>query len=311
MPTLTLYQDYSRQLVHDIFAPETPFTTGAGTWGLQGIIALPQRVGDFVFFVTFGQQQGAHIFDEGITEEGVLSWQSQPKQSLRDAQIQQFLHHDELQHSIYLFLRTARNREYTYLGTLKYVSHDSERERPVWFQWQILEWPMPQAEVLRIGLTLQPGTPLPVGLPPDETGRLVETPALSAHPQQGKSTVAFRTRKGADYAASDARNRALGLAGELLVLAYEQQALKACGRRDLAASVRHVAQIEGDGAGYDILSYTSAGETKYIEVKTTRGAAETAFYMTSNEVAFAAQHPGPYYVYRVYDLDLNHFSGKF
>src|SRR4029450_11472765 len=116
MLTLTLYQDYSRQLVHDLFAPEAPFTPQAGTWGLQGIITLPQRPGDFVFFVTFGQHQGTHIFDEGITEEGVFSWQSQPKQSLRDAQIQQFLHHDELQHSIYLFLRTAqRNREFTYL----------------------------------------------------------------------------------------------------------------------------------------------------------------------------------------------------
>ena len=36
--------------------------------------------------------------------------------------------------------------------------------------------------------------------------------------------------------------------------------------------VVHVAKVEGDGAGYDIKSYTSDGEQKFIEVKTTRGA---------------------------------------
>jgi hypothetical protein len=81
---LVLYDEYSRKEVHDIFSPDTIFTPGAGTWGLQGVIPLPDRPGDWVFFVTFGQSQGEHKFDEVITEDGVLTWQSQPAQALND-----------------------------------------------------------------------------------------------------------------------------------------------------------------------------------------------------------------------------------
>jgi hypothetical protein len=79
MPSLELYHDYTRKEVHDIFAPDAPFTPQSGTWGLHGIIVVPNRPHDFLFFVTFGQQQGTHVFDEGITDTGVLSWQSQPR----------------------------------------------------------------------------------------------------------------------------------------------------------------------------------------------------------------------------------------
>src|SRR5262249_26658128 len=125
---LTLYEDYSREEVHDIFDPESTFTPQAGTWGLQGFVELPERRGDYAFFVTFGQKQATHEFDEGITSDGVLRWQSQPKQRLNDSTIQNFIAHDEDENSIYLFLRTASRRAgivvpYTYLGRLKYLLH--------------------------------------------------------------------------------------------------------------------------------------------------------------------------------------------
>ena len=82
MKELVLNNLYSREDVHGIFSPETNFTPQAGTWGLHGIIKIPQREGDFVF-VTYGQSQGEHQFDEGITPDGVLSWQSQPSKILR------------------------------------------------------------------------------------------------------------------------------------------------------------------------------------------------------------------------------------
>ena len=75
MRLLNLYEDYSREEVHDIFAPLAPFTLQRGSWGLHGIVSVPDSPGDIVF-LTFGQQQGEHLFDESITEEGVLSWQS-------------------------------------------------------------------------------------------------------------------------------------------------------------------------------------------------------------------------------------------
>jgi hypothetical protein len=74
MRSLALDQDYTRKEVHDIFTPNAPFTPQSGTWGLHGIIAVPDQPGDVLFFVTFGQRQGEHLFDEGITDTGVLSW---------------------------------------------------------------------------------------------------------------------------------------------------------------------------------------------------------------------------------------------
>ena len=76
MEQLILYENYSRKDVHDIFAPDTPFTPSRGAWGMQGIIKIPDRPKDFIFFVTYGQQQGEHVFEEGITENGVLSYLS-------------------------------------------------------------------------------------------------------------------------------------------------------------------------------------------------------------------------------------------
>lgn len=127
MRGLILYEDYTREEVHDIFDPDSKFTPQAGTWGLQGIIQIRERNRDYVFFVTFGQRQAEHEFDEGISPTGVLRWQSQPKQRLADTTIGNLISHDEDKHSIYLFLRTARGLPYTYLGRLKYLTHDRVR----------------------------------------------------------------------------------------------------------------------------------------------------------------------------------------
>jgi hypothetical protein len=50
---------------------------------LQGVVRLARRLGDFVLIVTFGRGQGEHTFDEGISTEGILRWQSQPRQGTR------------------------------------------------------------------------------------------------------------------------------------------------------------------------------------------------------------------------------------
>lgn len=91
MKTLKRFDTYSREEVHDIFAPDTTFTPQAGTWGLQGVVGIPNRANDYVFFVTFGKTQGEHEFDEGVTEEGVLTWQSQPRQGLDDKRVQSWI----------------------------------------------------------------------------------------------------------------------------------------------------------------------------------------------------------------------------
>ena len=74
------------------------------------------------------------------------------------------------------------------------------------------------------------------------------------------------------------------------------------GRPDLADRVRWTAREDGDGLGYDVLSYGLDGHERYIEVKTTRLGAETPFYITSAELDFARRRPGQYALYRVYDV---------
>lgn len=303
--TLELYEDYSRQAVHDLFDPESRFVPGAGKWGLHGIVQWPDRPYDFVFFVSFGREMGEHRFDEGITPDGVLSWQSQPNQGFDSRIIKELITHDELSANIYLFLRTSLKGPYTYLGRLKYLRHDANRERPVWFQWQILDWNPPDEMIGRIGLNLDrvaeeaqratPSRPL--------EGTVVEPPPRS-DPREGHGvdTRSFRALRVPNRAEQDAANRSLGLAGERFVLRLERMALEATGRSELAAKVRHVAVELGDGEEYDVLSYDSDGRPKHIEVKTTRGPAEADFFISENERAFARQAGTTYYLYRVHNF---------
>jgi len=305
---LKLHEDFSREDVHDIFAQNTVFTPQTGTWGLQGIIPIPDRPGDFVFLVTFGMQQGNHVFDEGITVDGVLSWQSQPSQTLKEKRIRAFIAHDELVNTIYLFLRTRKDIDYTYLGRLKYLSHDSAREKPVYFQWQLLDWPIGAPVLKRMGLQL---TQTSDG---SENTSIQDEPLIEApvprRRAKSTTTTEFRTRKIADYSLLDKENRQLGLDGERLVVEQERENLINSGHPDLAKKVRHVSVIEGDGAGYDIESYTPEGTVKHIEVKTTTGDIQTPFFMTANERTFADHHPKTYYLYRVYAFDRDSKSGK-
>lgn len=301
---LHLWFDYTREDVHSIFSPNTKFTPQSGTWGLQGIVRVPARQGDWVFFVTFGKEQGDHVFDESITSDGVLSWQSQPSQRLADATVKEFIQHDDRTNNVHLFLRSANRAPYTYLGLLGYLTHDSAREKPVYFQWQLLDWPAPPETIDRLGISLvvSDSEPSLEQTVPHGALQMLEAPA--PRPMRGGvPTESFRKLKAPDYAARDAKNRALGLKGEALVLRYERDRLIQGGRADLADTVIHTSQIEGDGAGHDILSYELTGEPRLIEVKTTRGGPSTSFFISPNELACSTRNPKHYYLYRLYGYD--------
>jgi hypothetical protein len=105
-----------------------------------------------------------------------------------------------------------------------------------------------------------------------------------------------------DFAGRDARNRKLGYSGEEWVVALEQQRLKDRGFSALAEAVRWTAKDDGDGLGYDILSFDEQGQEKYIEVKTTNAGATTPFFITPNELAFADQSGAASCLYRVFDF---------
>jgi len=98
----------------------------------------------------------------------------------------------------------------------------------------------------------------------------------------------------------DHRNRVLGKAGEEFVMNVERQRLVAADRGDLARRIRWVSVEEGDGAGYDVLSYDQHGKEQLIEVKTTNGAARTPFFLSRNECEVAAERPTDWRIYRVH-----------
>ena len=105
-----------------------------------------------------------------------------------------------------------------------------------------------------------------------------------------------------DVAERDARNRALGRAGEERILAHERASLLAAGRTDLAEGIRWVSHVDGDGAGYDILSFDPDGSERLIEVKTTKGWERTPFHITRNELAVAETHRDEWRLVRLWNF---------
>lgn len=104
----------------------------------------------------------------------------------------------------------------------------------------------------------------------------------------------------------DARNKSLGRAGELLVYEYERRRLQAIGRKDLSDHVRWVTRNEGDGSGFDVLSFNGEGDEAdqelWLEVKTTNGSATTPFCITRRELHVSEQRPDAFRIFRLYDF---------
>lgn len=96
--------------------------------------------------------------------------------------------------------------------------------------------------------------------------------------------------------------------GELLVLQYEQEKLERLGINKIP---EHKSKSEGDGLGYDILSYDEKGEEIFIEVKTTSKGANVPFFITCNELEKSKQESDRYFLYRLYDFDELNNNAKF
>lgn len=105
-----------------------------------------------------------------------------------------------------------------------------------------------------------------------------------------------------DVAGRDERNKALGEAGEKRVFNHERAVLADAGRVDLAEKVRWVSQEDGDGAGYDISSFTPKGCVRLIEVKTTNGWERTPFHISRNELDFAEANRCKWRLFRLWNF---------
>ncbi len=84
-----------------------------------------------------------------------------------------------------------------------------------------------------------------------------------------------------------------GLAEEYVVES-ERQRLIACGCPHYAVGVRRVS-IDNVGAGYDIRSFETTGDSRYIEVKSSAGP-RNFFILSRNEYRFARRHKRSYWI---------------
>lgn len=122
--------------------------------------------------------------------------------------------------------------------------------------------------------------------------------------EQPKSTDKKKfIARNSDYSERQEQNSKVGNRGENFVVRHELDRLIKAGRQDLADKIERVSKTQGDGLGYDILSYDAeTGNPIFIEVKTTNGPCNTAFYITRNELE-RSRVSDNYYLYRLYDYD--------
>ncbi|MBC2834499.1 DUF3883 domain-containing protein [Paragemmobacter straminiformis] len=129
------------------------------------------------------------------------------------------------------------------------------------------------------------------------------SPTLANRPPPRDLEKMLKVARKFDVAGRDARNRALGRAGEELVVAYEREKLRAAGLTGLSHKVRWVSEEDGDGAGYDIASFDLDERPRLIEVKTTNGAWDrTPFFISRNELEVAEEWRAEWCLFRLYDF---------
>lgn len=111
-----------------------------------------------------------------------------------------------------------------------------------------------------------------------------------------------------DYIQEAKHMKEIGDAGEEFVYQFERAQIKKY-KLGPDKQVRRVAKLDGDGLGYDILSYDDKGNEIYIEVKTTTGPANSSIFVSANELHMSEMNAEQYYLYRVYDFDFKNMRG--
>jgi hypothetical protein len=143
--------------------------------------------------------------------------------------------------------------------------------------------------------------PAAAPMPSDFSGVLVEPPKLTYKARE-PSAPKIRTATKRDYIDREARNASLGKAGEEFVVHYERWRLISGGHELLANKVEHAAKTQGDGLGFDVLSFDTTGKERLIEVKTTSFGKETPFFITKNEVDLSRSETDRFHLYRLFEF---------
>jgi Domain of unknown function (DUF3883) len=125
-------------------------------------------------------------------------------------------------------------------------------------------------------------------------------PQLSTKPEPKDAELERLIRK-FDPAARDEKNRTLGKRGEELIF-HSELARVASSNSHLIDKVKWVSRDEGDGAGFDILSFDENGNEKLLEVKTTVGHQTTPFFISANELQVSQERPNAFRLVRLYNF---------
>lgn len=125
-----------------------------------------------------------------------------------------------------------------------------------------------------------------------------ETANMSSAPRGEDS---FRGKK-TDHLENEKERKRIGNLGELWVINYEERRLRGLGMLHKIKDIKHTSAFDGDGTGYDVLSFDKQGEL-YIEVKTTRSHRDAPFVVTRTELERSKKEKGRYRLYRVYNFN--------
>lgn len=105
-----------------------------------------------------------------------------------------------------------------------------------------------------------------------------------------------------DYLEREAANQSLGSSGEEFALRFEHWRLVASGQEKLADRIEHVSKTQGDGLGFDILSFNLDGSERFIEVKTTTFGRETPFFLSDRELVRSRVSKDDFHLYRIFEF---------
>jgi len=310
MRNLNLYELYNREEIHDILSPNTIFSKSRGPWGIWGLVRI-ENSKDFVFMVTAGTVVGEHEFDEGFTEDGVFRWQSQPKNTLKTQMIIDLINHDEVTNNVFLFYREKKTDDYCYLGALRYLNHDEESgemNKPVNFNWQVINWPINDETLNSLSIKLEPGLNIEKQIQKQKFIINDAPEKKSKLKGEGVTKDKFRQLKVYNNPEADKKLKDIGNKGEQYIIEYEKERLTQANKEELADKIKHISLVN-DAAGYDILSFNEDGSERYIEVKTTKGPIGTDFFISPGEIKFSKVNK-EYYIYRVFEFLSEKMTGK-
>jgi len=137
----------------------------------------------------------------------------------------------------------------------------------------------------------------------DILSRLESPPALDKTPKgkearKPSGTYSVQT----NYLELEASNKSLGDAGEQFALNFERALLITAGKDSLADKIEHVAETQGDWAGFDIRSFEADGTDRFVEVKTTKYGRYSPFFISANELRFSERHAKHYHLHRIFQF---------